>query len=95
MKLELTDAALADIQSIRCYTLEQWGERQEELYLQALWEKLELISKYPQQYRSRNDLFPGCQLATEGKHVILFHIQDNILQIARVLHHAMDYPRHL
>ena len=33
MELDLTDAALADLRSIRAYTLETWGEKQEDKYL--------------------------------------------------------------
>ena len=33
MKLELTPAALADLRSIRAYTLERWGPTQEMVYL--------------------------------------------------------------
>ena len=43
MKLDFTDAAVSDLQSIRNYTLETWGEDKESLYLEALWEKFETI----------------------------------------------------
>ncbi len=33
MELDLTDAALAYLRSIRAYTLETWGEKQEDKYL--------------------------------------------------------------
>ena len=95
MTLDLTDAAVGDLRSIRNYTLDQWGEEQEKLYLDALWEKLELILTDPGRWRSREDLFPGCQIASHGKHVILFRIQGRVLQIVRILHGAMDYSRHI
>ena len=95
MELVLTDAALSDLKSIRAYTLEHWGEEQEEKYLSDLWDRFEVIQASPDGCRSRDDLFPGCQLATQGKHVILFRIDDNILQVVRVLHSAMDFQRHL
>ena len=43
MKLDLTHAALEDLRSIRAYTLEQWGETQEKLYLDRLWNRFEEI----------------------------------------------------
>ena len=36
MKLVLAEAALADLRSIRRYTLENWGEAQENRYLDGL-----------------------------------------------------------
>lgn len=95
MKLELTPAALADLRSIRAYTLERWGAAQEEAYLDRMWEKFEDLLTNPARYRFRPDLFPGCQIAAEGKHVILFRVNKSTLQIVRVLHGAMDFRRHL
>ncbi len=95
MKLEFTPAALADLRSIRAYTLENWGPAQETAYLDGMWEKFELILADASPYRFRPDLFPGCQLAAEGKHVILFRVNKSSLQVVRVLHSAMDFKRHL
>lgn len=95
MKLEITPAALADLRSIRAYILERWGAAQEAAYLAGMWEKFESILASPTPCRSRPDLFPGCQLAAEEKHVILFRVNKSTLQIVRVLHSAMDFPRHL
>jgi toxin ParE1/3/4 len=95
MKLELTPAALADLRSIRAYTLERWGPTQEMAYLDQMWEKFETLLADSSHYRSRPELFPGCQVASEGKHVILFRVNKSTLQIVRVLHSAMDFKRHL
>ena len=95
MRLELTEAALADLRSIRDYTLKTWGKAQERAYIDQLWSKFSEILATPERYRFRPDLFPGCQIATAGKHVLLFRIQDKTLQIVRVLHSAMDFRRHL
>ena len=43
MKLTLTEAALEDLRSIRGYTLETWGAEQEELYLDKLWLRIEVM----------------------------------------------------
>jgi toxin ParE1/3/4 len=95
MKLEITPAALEDLRSIRAYTLDRWGPDQEQRYLDQLWRRFEDILADPGRYRSRPDLFPGCQIAAEGRQVILFRVSKNILQVVRVLHSAMDFNRHL
>lgn len=95
MTLDFTKAAVADLQSIRAYTLKNWGDQQEQLYLNSLWEKFEEILADPRRCRSRDDLFPGCRIAAQEKHVILFRTDGNVLQIVRILHGAMDYPRHI
>jgi toxin ParE1/3/4 len=95
MTLELTDAAIGDLRSIRDYTLEKWGEEQEEIYLSEMWDRFEEIQSNSGRHRFRHDLFPNCQIATQGKHVILFRSEGEILQIVRVLHSAMDFGRHI
>jgi toxin ParE1/3/4 len=95
MRLEFTKAAASDLQSIRSYTFETWGAEQEQCYLDDLWKKFEEILADPTRWRQREDLFPGCRIAAQGKHVILFRTEGAILQIVRILHSAMDFPRHL
>ncbi len=92
--LELTHAALDDLRSIRAYTLERWGSNQEQVYLDKLYRTFEWIRKDSSPFRFRHDLFPNCQIAGEGKHVILFRLKADTLQIVRVLHRAMDFKRH-
>lgn len=95
MKLVLTEAALDDLRSISAYTLETWGMEQEESFLRQIWLRFETIGNEPDRYRLREDLFPGCRLASEGRHVILFRAGPKALEIVRVLHSAMDFKRHL
>ena len=64
MNLDITDAALGDLRSILSYTLERWGEDQESKYLDAMWRRFEELLNEPQHWRMRNDLFPGCRVAS-------------------------------
>ncbi len=95
MNLTFTHAALEDLRSIRAYTLETWGIEQENRYLDRIWARFDSIRLDPARYRLRPDLFPGCRIAAEGKHVILFRAGSDLLEVVRVLHAAMDFKRHL
>ncbi len=95
MTLDFTKAAVADLQSIRNYTLETCGLDQERIYLDSIWNRFEEILADPDKWRQREDLFPGCQIAAQGKHVILFRIEGTVIQIVRILHNAMDFKRHV
>ncbi|RYD22497.1 MAG: type II toxin-antitoxin system RelE/ParE family toxin [Verrucomicrobiaceae bacterium] len=95
MKLVITEAALEDLQSVRDYTLETWGPDQEKRYLNLIWARFENLLVESGRYKRRPDLFPGCQIAAEGKHVILFRCDIEKLEVVRVLHSAMDFKRHL
>jgi toxin ParE1/3/4 len=93
--LDLTEAAVEDLRSIRAYTLATWGENQEAAYLKGIWAKFREIQENPERFRRRDDLFPSCRIAAEGRHVILFRENGELLEIVRVLHSAMDFKRHL
>ena len=95
MILDLTEAAVADLQSIAEYTRDSWGSAQEQIYLESLWSRFEEILDDPAKWRGRPDLFPGCQIATQARHVILFRVQGSTLQIVRILHSSMDFQRHV
>jgi plasmid stabilization system protein ParE len=45
--------------------------------------------------RSRDDLRPGIQMATSGRHCIFFESDEARVLVVRVLHDRMDYRRHL
>lgn len=95
MKLRLSIAAQKDLQEIYSYTIKTWGETQADNYVDSLWRTFQKISKAPHEYRFREDLYKNCQLAAHGKHLILFRCQDADIEIARILHSAMDAKRHI
>jgi plasmid stabilization system protein ParE len=45
--------------------------------------------------RNRDDLRPGLQIATCGRHCIFFEVNQSRVLVVRVLHDRMDYRRHL
>ena len=83
------------LRAISQYTLEIWGAEQEEAYLDALWDRFEEITAEPDRWRFIHDLFPECQVAIQGKHVILFRLRGRRLQVVRILHSTMDFPQHI
>ena len=45
--------------------------------------------------RNREDLRPGLQMATSGRHCVFFEADQSRILVVRVLHDRMDYKRHL
>jgi toxin ParE1/3/4 len=45
--------------------------------------------------RNRDDLRPGLQMTTSGRHCIFFEAAESRVLVLRVLHDRMDYRRHL
>ena len=79
------------------YTLETWGERQTVKYRNLLEQGFAKIAAAPLTPRSkdRDELFPGCRSFHVGKHVILYRVKGDVVEVARVLHDSMELDRHI
>lgn len=95
MRIRLSHLATSDLQDISDYTAEVWGEQQELGYLNTISSKLAEIASGKGPWRSRNDLFEGCQAASVGRYLIIFMIEGELVLVSRILHQSMDYPRHI
>ena len=97
LQQQLSRWAESDLANIFDYTLTTWGEQQFEKYRSLLEESFEDIAINPLLPRSkdRKELFPGCRSLHVGRHVILYRVKDNAVQIARVLHDSMELELHI
>jgi toxin ParE1/3/4 len=95
MRLRLSKLAHADLDSIYTDTIAKWGQAQADRYINALWDALEKVATMPESWRLRDEIHTGCRICFSGRHAVLFRIHDGRVEIARVLHDAMDFPRHI
>jgi len=58
------------------------------------WQRLQSLSEDPLQFRKRNDLFPGCRIASHRHEVILFRIQQDQLEVVRIIHRNLTPHSH-
>lgn len=94
---QLSRWAEEDLVGIAEHTLETWGERQFAKYRALLDQSFAKIAGNPLTLRSkdRHEIFPGCRTFHVGRHVILYRIKGNVVEIARVLHDSMECERHI
>jgi toxin ParE1/3/4 len=95
MRLRLSKLAYADLESVYVYTVDRWGVEQAEDYLHKLWDSLEAIKASPERFRLREAIYPGCRICISGRHAILYRVQGQSVEVARILHGSMDLPRHV
>ena len=93
--LELTEIARADLKSIRRYSERTWGSERTTEYMAALRDTMKALLAGTVVSRSRDDLRPGLQMATSGRHSVFFEVDQSRILVVRVLHDRMDYQRHL
>lgn len=94
-RLDLTEIARADLDSIRRYSTRTWGQEHTTKYVDARRDALKGLVGGTVVTRARDDLRSGIQIATSGRHCIFFEADDSRVLVVRVLHNRMDYRRHL
>jgi toxin ParE1/3/4 len=94
-RLELTEIARADLKSIRRYSQRTWGSDRTIQYMAGLRDTMKGLVAGTVVSRNRDDLKPGLQMASSGRHSVFFEADQSRILVVRVLHDRMDYQRHL
>lgn len=106
-QVRLTDAAEADFRDIVQWTVQQFGAAQARTYAATLSAALEALSEGPDVLGviPRDEIAKGiCTLhvargGRRGRHFVMFRArrvqQGQVIEVLRLLHDAMDLPRHL
>lgn len=106
-EIRLADTAKADLRGIVGWTARHFGDQRAKAYSEMISSALRSLKAGPDTIgvRSRSELgedvfiLPIARPGKRGRHLILFRAVSGhgtkSLQILRVLHDAMDLPRHL
>ncbi len=94
-KIHKTKAAEQDLTGIWLYTFQQWNETQADKYLDELDSGIQLLSKHPKIGKDYSDVREGIRCLIINKHLIFYCINDNQIDIIRVLHESMDVEQYL
>ena len=105
--VRLAAAAESDFQDILRWTAQQFGEAQARDYAETLSSALEALMDGPAVpgVKARDDIARGiltlhvARHGRRGRHFILFrighHAGHDVIDVLRLLHDAMDLPRHV
>ncbi len=89
--VRLTAAAEADLEEIRTYTEETWGETQWLAYFAEILAAFDRIAAFPRSGRARDAFVPGLRSARCREHVI-FYLPDvgGGVVVQRIVHGARN-----
>ncbi|MDK4714736.1 type II toxin-antitoxin system RelE/ParE family toxin [Rhizobium sp. CNPSo 4039] len=93
-KYGLSPLAVADLEGIWRYTVENWSARQAEIYHAEIVEAFEGLASDLKNGRPA-DVRDGYFKYAVGSHVIYYLLRDGEIAIIRILHRRMDVGRHL
>ncbi|MDX2101349.1 MAG: type II toxin-antitoxin system RelE/ParE family toxin [Alphaproteobacteria bacterium] len=102
IKIVLSQLAENDLADIAAWTAENYGQKQAEIYVDALLDTIdELSSGEPIRSKARDEIAIGLRTfhmskrGRRGRHLLVYKAADDILTIVRILHDSMEVPRHL
>jgi len=105
--VRLTAAAEADFEEILRWTVDQFGEGQARSYAETISAALNELAAGPAVIgaKNRDDILKGIRTlhvarkGRKGRHFVMFRVGrvpgQNVIEVLRLLHDAMDLPRHL
>ncbi len=95
-KVILSPKAKVDLSQVWDYTCAEWGAGQAEKYIRELWAAIEELSRDFTKSVDIGDVRKDYRKVKSGSHVIFFKVtQVGVLKVVRILHHKMDFDRHL
>ncbi len=87
---KLTEAAKMDLRGISAYTKKTWGKEQEKAYREIIRTALRVIAKTPEIGQKRDELTEGLRSFPAGHHMAYYVERRGEIEVARILHPAMD-----
>jgi toxin ParE1/3/4 len=93
-KFSITPQARADLKDISRYTDKKWGRQQRFNYIKQLQDRFSYLANKPQLGKRRDEITGSPYSYHEGRHVIFYRTTAEGIEIIRVLHDSMDFPRH-
>ena len=90
-----TDHAKADIASIWDYTEERWGRDQAATYDRSLEAACIDLASGDRVGVTAAHISPDYHKLHVGKHTVYYRMNDDTLEVIRILHQQMDVPSHI
>lgn len=95
MSIRITDRALQDIAAIEEYSIENWGKRVADRYVDDIESALQRLAEHPELLREEPDFHGSLRFYRVNKHFLVCDVQVGAIYVLTVLHASMDIPNRL
>ena len=86
LTVKILPEADVDLEEIWLYTAETWSLDQADRYVTNFYTKFQTLSQMPQIGREYPNISPPIRIYPIGRHFVIYQIEDDLLNIIRVLH---------
>lgn len=90
-KIIFRTSASADLRDIAIWTRKQWGPDQARRYVAAIRRRIKSLSRFPERFATSEEGYRGLRKTSSGRHAIFYLIKDDVIEIVRIRHTAMDF----
>jgi toxin ParE1/3/4 len=89
MKFRIAAAAKQDFKDIAAYIARDNPVRAQSFILE-IYEKIRVVAEAPFTYQARDEWHQGLRSALHQSYHIVFRVENDVVEIARILHGARD-----
>jgi toxin ParE1/3/4 len=80
-----------DLSDIWLSGVEIWGVERADRYMKGLFAAFDVLADFPEMARERAEFSPPVRMHSNGSHLILYVVQNDVVEIIRVLHPRQDF----
>ena len=91
----ISKKAIFDLEEIWHYTVEKWSLDQADHYYNLIFDEIHFICKNTIAGKSMEHIRKGYRASKVKSHFIFYRIQNNTVEVIRILHERMDVENRL
>ena len=94
-RLRLSEAARNDLTEIRAYSLKEFGADVADAYFRGFSQSFALLRERPHAGAMQTDMQGSIRCLVHRRHRIFYLVDDDLVLIVRIIHHARNARREL
>ncbi|HEV8081445.1 MAG TPA: type II toxin-antitoxin system RelE/ParE family toxin [Chitinophagaceae bacterium] len=91
----ISKKAVSDLEEIWLYTVRKWSVDQADRYYNLIFDEVNFICKNINAGKSMEHVRKGYRSSKVKSHLIFYRIQNNTIEVIRILHEQMDIENRL
>ncbi|MCY7293520.1 MAG: type II toxin-antitoxin system RelE/ParE family toxin [Ferruginibacter sp.] len=91
----ISKKAIADLEDIWLYTVENWSVVQADRYYDLIFDEIKFICVHNSSGKSIQHIRKGYRVSKVKAHLIFYRVQNDTIEIIRILHERMDIENRL